>query len=130
MFIRLTIFRSPAEYMFSFTSRERMRISNEEGSPARLRLRANSAHDQVAATIKKMPFPLNNREFVARQVCATDTNGDLLITAVPIDDMVDYGMSMRTVRGVARTIMRCTPSGESQCKVTLINRDRKSHCCD
>ena len=80
----------------------------------------SGSHDLVVATIKKMPFPLNNREFVGRNLCAADTNGDLLITAVPVDDVVDYGMSTRTVRGVARAFMRITPSGESQCKVTYI----------
>ena len=65
-----------------------------------------------------MPFPLNNNgEFVARQVCATDTNGDLLFTAVPAYDVVDYGSSTRAVRGMSRGIMRFTPAGESQCKV-------------
>jgi len=59
-------------------------------------------HDQVLATIKKMPFPLNNREFVGRVLCATDTNGDLLVTYVPVDDKIDYGMSARSVRGVTR----------------------------
>jgi len=112
--------RDAAQFMFSYTSRERMRISREEGNPARLRQKVHSAHDQVFATIKKMPFPLNDREFVARQVCATDTNGDLLFSAVPVDDVIDYGLKHRTVRGVARTLMRFTPSGESQCKVTFI----------
>ena len=108
------------EFMFAYTSRERMRISSEEGNPARLLQRANTPHDQVVATIKKMAFPLSNREFVGRFVCAADTNGDLLFTAVPVDDVVDYGMSTRTVRGVDRALMRVTPSGESQCKVTYI----------
>jgi len=76
-------------------------------------------HDQVVATIKKMPFPLNNRELVGRGVCATDANGDLLIAVVPVDDVIDYGMSTRAVRAVTSTLMRITPSGESQCKVTL-----------
>jgi len=85
-----------------------------------LRQRANGAHDQVFATIKKMPFPLNNREFVSRNMCVKDANGDLLFAAVPVDDVIDYGMSTRTVRAVTRALMRTTPFGESQCKVTLI----------
>ena len=101
-------------------SRERVRLSSEQGHPARLILSRSGPHDQVLATIKKMPFPLNNREFVGRQVCATDANGDLLNTYVAVDDVVDYGMSTRTVRGVGRTLVRITPSGESQCKVALI----------
>ena len=97
-----------------------MRLSNENLNPARLLQRANTAHDQDFATIKRMPFPLRNREFVGRQVCATDTNGDLVVAFVPVDDLVDYGMNTRTVRGLTRALMRFTPSGESQCKVTLI----------
>ena len=80
----------------------------------------NGPHDHAIATIKKTPFPLKNREFVGRQVCAADTNGDLLVAAVPVDNVIDYGMTTRTVRGVARALMRVTPSGESQCKVTYI----------
>ena len=109
-----------AAWWFSFMSRERMRINGEEGNPARLLLKNSNPHDQVVATIKKMPFPLYKREFINRQVCALDANGDLLISVVPVDDVVDYGMSTRAVRGVARGIMRLTPSGESQCKVTSI----------
>ena len=97
-----------------------MRMSGEEGNLARLVQRVNGPHDQVVATIKKMPFPLNNREFVARNLCAADTNGDLLFASVPVDDVVDYGMNMRTVRGVARALVRFTPLGESQCKATHI----------
>ena len=81
--------------------------------------RENSAHDQILVTIKRMPFPLYNREFVSRGLCATDTNGDILVTYVPVDDVIDYGMSTRAVRGAARALMRATPSGQSQCKVTF-----------
>jgi len=120
MLTQITPFRSPAEFMFTFASREQMRMSGEEGNLARLVQRVNGPHDQVVATIKKMPFPLNNREFVARNLCAADTNGDLLFASVPVDDVVDYGMNMRTVRGVARALVRFTPLGESQCKATHI----------
>jgi len=97
-----------------------MGISSEQGNPARVIQSGSGPHDQVLATIKKLSFPLNNREFVGRFVCAKDTNGDLLITAVPVDDVIDYGMNTRTVRGVSRALTRFTPSGESQCKVTYI----------
>jgi len=72
----------------------------------------------VWATIKKMPFPLHNREFVARQMAATDTNGDFLVVAVPTDEVIDYGMKTRTVRGVSRALVQFSPYGESQCKIT------------
>ena len=98
--------------------RNSIRQSNEQSDPALLKLREIGPHDQVFATIKKMPFPLNNREFVSRNLCATDTNCDLMFTAVPVSDVVDYGMSTRAVRAVSRSLLRFSPSGESQCKVT------------
>jgi len=67
-----------------------------------------------------MPFPLNNREFVTRTLCAADANGSLLIIYAPVNDVIDYGMSTRAVRGVSRALVRITPSRESQCKVTYI----------
>jgi len=95
-----------------------LRISSEQGHPARLIVSGSGPHDYVLATIKKMPFPLQNREFVVRQVSAADTNGDLLYAALPVGDVIDYGMTSRTVRGVSRGIIRITPSGKSQCKIT------------
>ena len=107
-------------WWFDFASRERMTISNEEKNPARLVKFSSTKHDNVVATIKAMPFPLSNREYVARQICAVDTNGDLLIIAASVDDVIDYGMSTRTVRGVSKALVRFVPWGESQCKVTYI----------
>jgi len=103
---------------WSYASRKNMRISSEQSHPARLVQRRNGLNDAVVATIKKMPFPLNNREFVNRQLCCSDVNGDLLFAYAPVDDVIDYGMNARAVRGLIRAIMRLTPTGESQCKVT------------
>ena len=108
---------SLAAHWFASASRESLRVRREQGNPALLKQRENGPHDQVVATIKKMPFPLNNREFVGRVV---DTNGDLLVVAAPVDDVVDYSMSTRAVRGVPRALKRFTSYGESQCKVTYI----------
>ena len=94
-----------------------MRNSSEQGHPARLVLRRTGSNDLVWANVKKMPFPLHNREFVNHQVCCSDVNGDLLITTVPVDEVIDYGMKTNPVRGLARTLMRLIPAGESQCKV-------------
>ena len=94
--------RSLVAYWFASASRETLRVSREQGDPARVIQIGSGPHDQVLATIKKMPFPLNNREFVGRVLCATDTNGDLLVTYVPVDDKIDDGMSARSVRGVTR----------------------------
>jgi len=53
---------------------------------------------------------------------ATDTNGGLLVIAVKADDIIDYGMKARTVRGVSRVLMRLTPTGESQSNATYYLR--------
>jgi len=106
-------------YTFTYVSRERDRASCEEQHPARMLATTNTIHDNVIATIKKMPLLLRNREFVARQVCASDTSGDFLVAADPVDDIIDYGMTIRTVRGIGRCLTRITPLGISQCRVTI-----------
>ena len=95
-----------------------MRNSSEKGDPARLVQRKTGSNDIVWATIKKMPFPLHNRELVSRQVCCSDVNGDLLFTSVPADEVTDYGTKTKTVRGVILALMRLVPDGLDQCKVT------------
>jgi len=102
----------------SVVSIKHMRISSEQRHPARLVQRRTGSNELVWATIKKMPFPLYNREFVCHQVCCSDVNGDLLFTSVPADEAIDYGMKTKTVRGVARNLMRLTPFGDSHSKLT------------
>jgi len=111
--------REATAYTFAYTSRERDRMSREGQHPARILATTYTNHDNVFATIKKMPLLLRNREFVARQVCAADTSGDFLVAADPVDDIIDYGMTIRTVRGIARSLTRITPLGISQCRVTI-----------
>jgi len=111
--------REATAYTFAYTSRERGRMSREEQNPARILATSYTKHDNVIATIKKMPLLLSNREFVARLVCASDTSGDFLIAANPVDDIIDYGMRIRTVRGITRVLTRITPLGISQCRVTI-----------
>jgi len=110
--------RDALAFFFAVGAREDRRISSEQGNPALLVQRRTASNDMVWATIKKMPFPLHNREFVVRQVCCSDVNGDFLVVAVSTDDVIDYGMKTNTVRGVSRALTRFAPSGESRCKVT------------
>jgi len=112
--------RDAMAWWFSFMRRENVKQSSEQGNPALMLANERSRHDHVVATIKKMPFPLHNREFVNRLVCCLDVNGDLLIVCVPVNNVIDYGMNTRTVRGVSRALLWLTPYGESQCKVTYI----------
>jgi len=113
--------KKAAAKWFSVMGRLPVQKSNEQGNPARLLVTTNGVHDICWATIKKMPFPLLNRELVGRTMCVTDTNGDVLITYSPVDDIVDYGMKMKTVRAVSRCFVRFTPSTSSveQCEVAF-----------
>jgi hypothetical protein len=101
-------------WMFSACSRERMMINAEERNPARLVANKNSPHDIIAASIKRMPFPLRDREFVVRQICATDEKnaGVLLLAVESVVDEIDYGMSTKVARGSVRAIFRFSPVGE------------------
>ncbi|GMH74232.1 hypothetical protein TrLO_g13861 [Triparma laevis f. longispina] len=52
-----------------FASCESMRISKEQGNPAQLELREKArVNENTISMVKKMPFVLNNREFVFRQI--------------------------------------------------------------
>jgi len=90
--------------------RENVKQSSEQGNLALLLANERSRHDHFVATIQKMLSPLHNREFVGRQVCVEDTNGDLL----PVDEVIDYGMKTNTFRGVSSTIMRLVPEGHER----------------
>ena len=54
-----------AAWLFDYCSNERTRISKEEGNPARIELKVQEQERRVneikVATIKKMPFPLQDR---------------------------------------------------------------------
>jgi len=105
-------------FFFAVGGREHLRTSSEQGNPARLVQKRTGSNDMVWATIKKLPSPLHNREFVNRLVCCLDVNGELLLISVPVDDVIDYGVKTNTVRGVSRALMRLIPAGDSRCKLT------------
>ena len=100
-------------WWFDFTSRMRAKISVAEGNPARLVWTTNGPHDNVAATIKRAPFPLRRREFVARQLCAVD-DGVLSWFTSSVDETVDYGEKKftsrkRAVRAFTTSLARFKP---------------------
>jgi len=111
-----------AAHMSAFMSRESVRINSENGHPARLILKENTMHDCVVATVKRLPFPLNNREFVSRQVCAEDDNGDLVLAFSPVQAEVDYGKRFKTVRGASAAFFTISSLGGSQCSATICQR--------
>ena len=70
--------KTALSWYFGICSRERMRVSLEQGHPARLILEETTPHDFKWVTVKRMPFPLTNREFVNRQLCYAQENGVLV----------------------------------------------------
>jgi hypothetical protein len=109
---------SALSWTYAYCSRERQRVSLEEGNPARLVVREFTAHDNVVATIKRMPFPLSSREFVVRQICTSEDN-DLLLVGSPVADKIDYGMKTKLIRGTSRSFFRFAPLSATQCEVTI-----------
>ena len=112
-----------AAWLFDYCSRDRMRISQEEGHPARLIVEDKKVRNEIIfATVKKMPFLLTNREFVVRQIWMSDIDG-ITICAESTDAKVDYGASFKTVRASMRALYRIENLPDQgqikQCRVTF-----------
>ncbi len=114
--------KEAAAWCFDACSRDRLRISLHEGNPARLIAKETTSHDNVCATIKKMPALLHNREFISRQICYSDNEtGDIIIVGLPLDESIDYGANTNTVRGTSKVFFRFIALNENQCKVIYIS---------
>jgi hypothetical protein len=114
--------REAAACLFAVCSRVRMRIDAEEGNLARLIASESTTYDIVFATIKRMPFPLNHREFVLRQICFVDgETGSFIVVGHSVDDNIDYGSSIKAVRGTSKFVFRIMPLSETQCSVTFLS---------
>jgi len=106
----------------TWCSRDRLRLSREGGSPARLLVRSHTPHDEVFANVKKMPGLVHYREFVTRHICLRDSNGDLLIAIAPANDVIDYGSKLRVVRGASNALMRFHEISPEQCVVSFYQK--------
>jgi len=109
-------------FLMEFCSRYRTRISLEEGNPARVCVSRRSPHDAVFATVKTLPLLFRNREFVIRQICAEDVNGDLIIAISDSDANADYGFNtskLNLVRGETRALFRCIPVSSTLCTLKV-----------
>ena len=109
-------------WYFMVDGRKGLRASAEKGDPARVILSKPSVHDITWAVVKRAPFPLHNREFVARQLCFKDEMGRLVVVFEPPreDIVVDYGRRMNLVRCTATGFARFTPiAGNTQCKLEV-----------
>jgi hypothetical protein len=111
-------------YQFAACGREKMRIGWEEGDRARFIFKEHTKHDFEWVSVKMMPFPLTNREFLGRYVCFKDEPaGDLVLVfeALPDSTEVDYGANLKVVRGKSTGVYRFKPiNDETQCEVTLV----------
>ncbi|GMH67615.1 hypothetical protein TL16_g04726 [Triparma laevis f. inornata] len=113
-----------AAWVMDYCNNERVRISKEEGNPARLELRAKArVNEFTAATVKKMSFFLDNREFVARMIWKSE-EGKVLIAYESIDGEVDYGVKLKKTRALTRGLWQIEDlpvrGGAKQCRVTLV----------
>ncbi|GMH86762.1 hypothetical protein TL16_g10646 [Triparma laevis f. inornata] len=113
-----------AAWVMDYCSNERTRISTEEGNPARLELTEKARANEIAvATVKKLPFFVDNREFVVRLVWKSKTN-KVLVAFESIKDEVDYGITLKKARGLSRGLwlLEDLPArdGAKQCRVTHV----------
>ncbi|GMI25387.1 hypothetical protein TeGR_g1751, partial [Tetraparma gracilis] len=110
-------------YQVAVCGREKMRIGWEEGDRARLIFKEHAKHDFEWASVKKMPFPLTNREFLARCLSFKGPTGDLVLVfeALPDSTKVDYGADLKVVRGKTTGVYRFKSiNDDTQCEVTLV----------
>ena len=86
-------------------------------------MKRDDDHDILCATVKRFPWPLWNREFVFRQVMASETTeGSYVVAMESKEDKIDYGVRLRTVRASLRSILTLEPLSDNSCKATLVMR--------
>jgi hypothetical protein len=81
-------------------------------------------HDIELVVVKKMPFPLTNREFLNRYLSFKELSGDLVLVfeALPDGTKVDYGANLKVERAKSTGTFRFKPlNDDSQCEVTLVH---------
>ncbi|GMI18506.1 hypothetical protein TrLO_g14860 [Triparma laevis f. longispina] len=115
-----------AAWVMDYCSIERTRMSTDEGNPGRFELRGKArVNESTVATVKKMPFLLDNREVVARLIWKSE-EGKVLIAFDSVNDQVDYGAELRKIRGLTRGMWQIEDLSQrgvvKQCHVTLVQR--------
>ncbi|GMI16546.1 hypothetical protein TrLO_g10802 [Triparma laevis f. longispina] len=113
-----------AAWMMDYCSNERMRVLKEEGDPARLELKELArVNERTFGTIKKFPFLMDNREFVARLIWKSE-EGKVTLVMESVDAEVDYGDKLRKTKGTiaAFYLIENLPDreGVKQCKMTFV----------
>ncbi|GMI41984.1 hypothetical protein TrCOL_g13771 [Triparma columacea] len=117
-----------AACFFEYCSRERTVMSREEGDPARLEMRKGGngrVNEKLFATVKKLRFPLQKREFVMRYVWQKVQHDNTMSVAfVPAEEKVDYGGNLgKLVKATTTGLLTATNIKDSygvlQCKLTF-----------
>ncbi|GMH98961.1 hypothetical protein TrST_g10973 [Triparma strigata] len=127
-----------AAWTMDYCGQERMRISREQGHPARLVLTEEDGYpvkdnEITVATVKRMPFFLNDREFVTRMIWRSN-EGKVSVAIESVDDNVDdaYGRKIRKTRSFTRALWEFENlpqregegegggENQQQCKTTLV----------
>ncbi|GMI54554.1 hypothetical protein TeGR_g8854 [Tetraparma gracilis] len=115
--------REAFAYQFAVCGREKTRRSKEGGNPAQFVIKEHTKHDFEWTWVKKMPFPLTNREFLSRGLSFMEPTGDIIfvVEALPDTTTVDYGANLEVVRGKSTGVFRCKPiNDDTQCEVTHV----------
>ncbi|GMI07839.1 hypothetical protein TrLO_g11582 [Triparma laevis f. longispina] len=96
-----------AANMMDYCNNNDMRVSKEDGNPARLVLRnGKRVNESTVATIINVPLFIENREFIAQMICKSELNGSVTIAIESVDENVDYGASFRKTRGLTRGLWK------------------------
>jgi hypothetical protein len=113
-----------AAWYFEYCGRDRNTLGFQAGDLARLEVRkgVQKRNEKLIASVKKLPFPLNNREFVFRNLWKKNENESISVGSWPSDDEIDYGGEIKNVvRAEGRGLLIATnisKEGEiAQCKL-------------
>ena len=73
-----------AAWYFEYCSRERMTLNCEDGNPARMKIRERETrkYEKVFAFVRKMQFPLWNREWVVKFILKKNKDKSITMAGV------------------------------------------------
>ncbi|GMH79050.1 hypothetical protein TrLO_g7737 [Triparma laevis f. longispina] len=113
-----------AAWAMDFCSNEKMRISKEEGNPARFELVEKAReNERTFASVRAMPFPLHSREFIFRMIWKSE-EGKVFVAFESVEEDVDYRAKLNSVRGFTRGmwVIEDLPTSPTsrQCRVTFV----------
>ncbi|GMI31066.1 hypothetical protein TrCOL_g1062 [Triparma columacea] len=98
-----------AAWYFEYCGRERKRNALVSGELARIEIRQahGKVNKKIFATVKNMPSPLRNREFVVRSTIFSNKEENCVqVFVTPVKHIVDYG---GTFKNIVRVVDRKIP---------------------